>query len=306
MVIRQLIYLIALAREQHFARAAKSCNVTQPTLSASIRQLEQELNVLIVERAHRFKGFTPEGEIVLQWAKKILADRDSLHQDLSLLQTGMIGHMRFGAIPSALPLVPLLTSPFVRKHPLVTVSVFSMASDHISSALENFEIDLGLTYLDNEPLTGQVRSYPLYKEEYILLVPAGSPHAGRATISWAEAAELQLCLLTPNMQNRRIIDGVFRSVGRVPSPAVETNSIVNLCAHVRTGPWSSVVTRGLLFIFGIPEGTRAIRLVEPEVKKSIGLVMADRDPPPPLARGMLREVESIDIDAELARVDLGA
>src|SRR5262245_35198163 len=72
MDIRQLQYLAALAREKHFTRAAKVCNVTQPTLSGRIRQLEQELGVPIVERGQRFHGLTPEGEKVLKWALAIL------------------------------------------------------------------------------------------------------------------------------------------------------------------------------------------------------------------------------------------
>jgi DNA-binding transcriptional LysR family regulator len=95
-----------------------------------------------------------------------------------------------------------------------------------------------------------------------------------------------LCLLTPDMQNRRIIDGVFRSVGAKPVPAVETNSIFNLVSHVSAGQWSAIVPRQLLRFFGVPEGTRAIELVEPIAQRTIGLVMSDREPPSPLARNL--------------------
>ena len=74
MVIRQLAYLVALARERHFGRAAAACNVTQPTLSAGIRHLENELGVPLVERSQRFQGLTAEGERVLTWAQRIIAD----------------------------------------------------------------------------------------------------------------------------------------------------------------------------------------------------------------------------------------
>ena len=74
MIIRQLIYLTALAREKHFGRAAASCNVSQPTLSAAIQQLEADLGVPIVERGQRFKGLTAEGQRVLEWGHRILAD----------------------------------------------------------------------------------------------------------------------------------------------------------------------------------------------------------------------------------------
>ena len=86
MDIRQLQYLVALAREKHFTRAAKECGVTQPTLSGRIRQLEQELGVPIVERGQRFHGLTPEGQRVVTWANTILDNWASLQQDIAALR----------------------------------------------------------------------------------------------------------------------------------------------------------------------------------------------------------------------------
>ena len=77
MLLRQLEYLAALARERHFARAAAACRVGQGTLSEGIQRLEADLGVTIVHRGHRFGGFTPEGELVVQWAHRILADRET-------------------------------------------------------------------------------------------------------------------------------------------------------------------------------------------------------------------------------------
>ena len=110
MIIRHLQYLSVLARERHFARAAAACNVTQSTLSAGIKQLEESLGVLIVERGHRFIGLTEEGERVLAWAQRALADYSGLQQELSEMREGMIGRLRIGAIPVTLPIVPLLTA----------------------------------------------------------------------------------------------------------------------------------------------------------------------------------------------------
>jgi len=78
MFIRQLSYLIALDKHRHFARAADSCHVSQPSLSVAIRQLEDELGITIIQRARRFIGFTKEGEQVLAWARKTVASLDSL------------------------------------------------------------------------------------------------------------------------------------------------------------------------------------------------------------------------------------
>ena len=120
-----------------------------------------------------------------------------------------------------------------------------MTSQEIERGIEEFELDAGLTYLDAEPIS-RVKAKPICVEEYLFLTPATGPLAGRRQVTWREAAEAPFCLLTPDMQNRRIIDGVFRSVGAKPVPAVETNSIFNLVSHVSAGQWSAIVPRQLL------------------------------------------------------------
>ncbi len=152
--------------------------------------------------------------------------------------------------------------------------------------IEAFELDAGVTYLDNEPLE-RVRARPVYAEEYVFLTPAAGRFGGASAITWREAAGEPLCLLTPDMQNRRILDGIFRSVGATPKPSVETNSIFNLVSHAASGHWSAIVPRQLLQFFGIPENTRAIELIEPTARRTVGLIIADRDPPAPLARNLM-------------------
>ncbi len=285
MVLRQLEYLAALARERHFGRAAQACHVTQPTLSAAIRLLEDDLGAPIVERGHRFVGLTPQGRLVLEHAHRILAEANNLRRGLDEIDRGLSGRLRIGAIPTALPIVSQLTGPFTAKFPGVSVAVLSLTSQEIERRFEDFELDVGLTYLDAEPIE-RVKAKPICVEEYMFLTPSRAAFSDRTQITWSEAATASLCLLTPDMQNRRILDGIFRSVGAKPDPAVETNSIFNLVSHVAAGQWSSIVPRQLLRFFGLPQGTRAIGLVEPSTSRMIGLVMSDREPPSPLARNL--------------------
>ena len=286
MVLRQLEYLAALAREKHFGRAAEACHVSQPTLSAAIRLLEDDLGAPIVERGHRYVGLTPQGQVALEHAHRVLAEVENLRHELDEIDKGLTGRLRIGAIPTALPIVSQLTGPFFGRFPgRDGRGSFPLNSQEIERGIEDFELDAGLTYLDAEPI-GHVKTKPICVEEYLFLTPATGPLAGRSQVTWREAAEAPLCLLTPDMQNRRIIDGVFRSVGAKPVPAVETNSIFNLVSHVSAGQWSAIVPRQLLRFFGVPPGTRAIELVEPVARRTIGLVMSDREPPSPLARNL--------------------
>ena len=235
MDIRQLSYLVALAREKHFTRAADACGVTQPTLSGRIQQLEQELGVPIVIRGNRYLGLTAEGTRILKWAQTILEDVDGLRADLAEAAGAPLGRLTFGAIPSALPTLAPLTNVMRSKFPKLSFTVLSMSSEEIRRSLEDFTIDVGVTYLDNEPIDLAV-SKPLYMERYRLFVRDDHPLAGRTEIEWAEAARHPVSLLTPNMQNRRIIDAAFRKAGAQVEPELESNSIVNLypCANGRT------------------------------------------------------------------------
>ena len=296
MDIRQLQYLVALAREKHFTRAAKECGVTQPTLSGRIRQLEQELGVPIVERGQRFHGLTPEGQRVLTWANAILDNWQLLQQEIASIRStsqALTGHLSVGVIPSALPMVALMTKAIQARHPEVELTVLSQSSIEILRRLEDFSIDIGLSYLDNEPIEG-MRSEGIYMERYCLLLQAAHPLAAVPSVTWSDAAKEPLCLLTPDNQNRRIIDRAFRAAGCAPVPRLETNSVINLCANVRLTGLASVIPEYFLEVLGPISDVRAVPLTAPVVEHSVGLIAVDRDPVSPLVLAAFecaREIE---------------
>lgn len=284
-MFRKFQYLLALARERHFGRAATFCNVAQPTLSNAIRQLEEELRVPIVERGHRFIKFTPEGEKVLEYARRVSGDFDSLIQELGAPGQDLSGTLRLGVIPTALPMVAHLAAPFAARHPGIRISITSLSSRQIQRGLDNFELDAGITYLDNEPLTG-VRMQPLYSERYFLLTQRSTFPKERVDVSWAEAASLPLCLLPPHMQNRRIANSAFHMAGCEVVPQVETDSMINLYTAVRHGPWSSIVPSQLLALMPLTPDLIAFPLVGPDVTYVVGIVYADRSPVVPAAKAL--------------------
>lgn len=292
MLLHNLRYLEALAREQHFARAAKACDVTQPTLSAGIKQLEEELGLLIVQRGQRFHGLTPEGMRVVEWTRRILADVESLEQEASELRAGLVGRLRIGAIPVALPMVSQLTAPFAARHPQVSITITSLTSMEIQRGLDDFTLDAGVTYLDNEPLS-HVRTLPLYRERFHLFAPADAPFASKEVATWKEAATLPLCLLTPDMQNRRIVNGLLAQHGVSPQAMIETNSVLTLWAHIRTGKWATILPHPFLDLLGVPEGAKVLPLEGEGF--TIGVVVPDREPMTPSARELLAVAGSIQI-----------
>ena len=291
-MIDRLEFILALARERHFGRAAEACGVTQPTLSAGVKQLEEQMGVLLVNRGSRFQGFTPEGERVLEWARRIVGDSRAMRDEINSLRHGLTGTLRIAAIPTALAMVAELTTPYRLRHPNVQFTIWSRTSIEILELLDNLEIDAGITYLGNEPV-GKVNTVPLYRERYRLLTSADAPLGNRESVTWAEVAQVPLCLLTPDMQNRRIIDRLLKSAGGESRPTLESDSMILLFSHVRTGRWASVMPAKLAETLGLTATIRAIPILEPEAVQTIGLVVPAREPMTPATAALVAEAKRV-------------
>lgn len=286
-MIDKLEMFIVLANERHFGRAALAIGITQPSLSSGIKQLEDQLGVQLVRRGSRFQGLTPEGQRVLEWARRIVSDARTMREEMRAARTGLSGNLRIGVIPTALPMVADLVDPFARRHPNVRVIILSRSSVEILSQIETLELDAGLSYLANEPL-GRVTAMPLFNESYCLLVHAGAPVAGAEAVGWAEAAAQPLCLLTGDMQNRRIVNARMQRVGEAASPRIESNSLVALVAHVMTGHWASIVPLKMARIFARDPRLRAIPICpETDAGEPVGLIAAHREPHTPMLAALL-------------------
>ena len=286
MDIKQLRFLDALAQEKHFSRAAAACFVSQPTLSLRIRQLEDELGVPLIYRGNRFEGLTPEGERVLAWARRVISNYEGLYQDIDLIKGQLSGSLRLGVIPSALPYVAQLTSPFLDQHKNVSIVSLSRSAVEINHQLEDFSIDIGLTYLAKarQENTSHVE---LYQESYVALVPNEEFFPGRDTMTWREAATLPLCLLSSDMHNRWIIENTFEQLGCKVDPQVQSNSILTLYSHVRMGNWATIAPDIHVQLAGIPKGIRVLPLTDPHIINPIGLIWRDASPLSPMIQSFL-------------------
>lgn len=285
-MIQQLEYLVALARERHFGRAATSCHVSQPTLSTAIRKLERDLDAVIVLRGRRFEGFTVEGERIVTWARRILAERDELLADIARVRGSLTATARIGAIPTAVPATPLVTSRFLARYPGATVRVEAMPSREIAQRLAEFELDAGVSYLDEETPPG-TRRVELYRERYALLAPATHPLMKLSAVPWADAAKLPLCALTTAMRNRRIIEANTAAEGARFRPVVEANTIAALYAHITSLQLASIVAHTWLQAFAVPKGMAVRPMVQREPGPWVGLIVLDREPDSIIAGALL-------------------
>src|ERR1043166_4572575 len=124
-MLDKLDFILALARERRSGRAGEACGVTQPTLSAGVKQLEEQMGVLLVNRGSRFQSFTPEGAKGLEWARRLVGDPRAMRQEINALRHGLAGQLRIAAIPTALAMVASLTTPFRLRHPNVRFTIMS-------------------------------------------------------------------------------------------------------------------------------------------------------------------------------------
>jgi DNA-binding transcriptional LysR family regulator len=287
MNLRQLEYLSALASEEHFGRAAAATHVSQPALSASLKKLEQELGVTLVQRSQSFGALTPEGEILVEWARRVIGDVDALRDEATRLKGELTGRIRLGVIPTAMPAAALITEGLLRRYPGIALEIRSVPSAELARQLATQELDGGISYLDDEPL-GSVKAMHLYDERYFLLTTKRK-FGSRRTMSWAELESEPLCLLTTDTQNRRIVDAALSRAGVTVSPRVESNEISGLAAFARSG-YSCVIAHPTLALDGLPLGMSAIELLDPDVRQAVGLVTAALDPPAPLVRVLRDEL----------------
>jgi DNA-binding transcriptional LysR family regulator len=279
--LRDMQLLAALARYGHFARAAEDCGISQPAFSARIRNLEVDLGVPVVKRGNRFMGFTAEGEIALKWARRLLADADGLRQEIAVARGALSGRLAIGVVPTALPYVTRIPVGLHAAHPDLSVQIYSLTSSQIHQGLEDFSLDAGVTYLDlNRPAA--LTAEPLYDERYVLLVPPRLAPRPEGVVTWAEAIALPLSLLTRNMRNRRVLDGIFEAhVGRPPQPVLEANDFSAVLAQVTSGASATIAPELLADTLPLDGEVVRLPLAEPDVATPVGLLVADREPLPP-------------------------
>ncbi|TFD89038.1 LysR family transcriptional regulator [Cryobacterium serini] len=278
MRFRQLEYFVAVARERHFARAAAACHVSQPALSAAISRLEQELNVSLINRGHAFEGLTPEGERLVIWAKRILAEHDAFKAEVQAVQSGVTGILRLGVVPSASTTVALAVAAFCAAHPLARVQIKSdLSAVEIVRRLRNFELDAGVTYLD-EVADPRLVFVPLYEERYVLIASDELIPDIPETMTWLQASQLPLAVLTAEMRSRQVIDDAFSRTQIHMVPQVETDSIASLHAHMKTGRWASIVPHSWLQTITPSSRTRVVPLVDPVATARVAAAISAASP----------------------------
>ena len=210
MLLRQLEYFVAVARERHFARAAEACYVSQPALSTAIAKLERELDVTLIYRGQNFEGLTLEGERLVVWAKRLLAEHDGLKAEAAAMRAGISGTLRLGTGPT------VSTTTAAARRRVLRAAPPGQGDDLLPAVVHRAAAPTAQlrTRRRHRPLRARrpgpaSRWCRCIEERYVLLVSGDQLAPGARTITWAEAAQLPLALLMPHMRFRQFIDKAF-------------------------------------------------------------------------------------------------
>ncbi|PTD27069.1 LysR family transcriptional regulator [Sphingomonas fennica] len=295
MFIRQLNYLIALDKHRHFGRAAESCHVSQPALSNGIRELERELGITIIKRNRTFEGITPEGERVILWVRQMLASLEGLRQEADLVRSVPQGHLSIGGIPTAIHAATLLSAEYREILPQLTLKVMSLSTPEILQRLKSQDLHLGMLY-DRSLVGDDYDVMPLFSERYVLVASEQTslPHE----LSWADVADLPLCLLSRDMQNRQMLEEIFKDVGAMPKVVLETNAIRALLVECRSGRAFSVMPLSVLSTHA-EGGELRIHHITPGHTEDVCLIRLRRENQPVLSQAAWRIASNLDLEAML-------
>lgn len=284
--------LLVLAQRKHFTQAAAECGISQPAFSARIRHLEDELGVPIVRRGNKFLGFTPDGELVLKWASKILAHAEGLRQDMEVSKGALRGKLTLGVVPTALTYAANISTRLRQTYPHLMIQIQSLTSAQIARGLMDFSLDAGITYED-ELQQPALHFAAIYDEEYVLLAPADLAPRQQGSVTWAEAAAVPLCLLTRDMHFREIVDEVFAEENLTPQPAMETNAFTAALAQVAEGSAATIAPSRLVDSLLFSERIVSLTLTHPSVSNAIGLAVLDHEPSLPAIAALRRTITDI-------------
>lgn len=244
MMMRGLEYLVALRDERHFGRAASACNVTQPTLSLGILELEKQLRARLVARGRRFEGLTAAGELALQHGEQLLAQYGEMLKDIRHITEGALLQLRGGAIRSASSFVSTLSTNLAQSGRTDRMKFSLGLSSDLEHAVARGDLDFAITYRPQEPSTLEVLGH-LYDEEHVCVLPAGIL-PDQPAVQWTFVGAVPLCTL-PAESYHPTIANILRSVKRdADKPWIEVDLLVSLATHLQTNYWAGIVPRPLL------------------------------------------------------------
>ena len=244
MELRQLRYLVALAGEGNFTRAAANEHVAQPALSQQIRRLEDELGLALVERTTRRVALTEAGALLVVRARRILAELEAATAELDSLRGVHTGHVTIGAMHTMGPVdLSLVLALFRGRHPLVRFTVREQSSEEMAEMLRVDELDLAFLSVTERVESRGLGLHQLVSEELVVLLPREHMLAGRAELRMAELAGETFISFREGARLRELLEAAGREAGFEPEVTLESNEASRVRRLVSRGLGVAILPR---------------------------------------------------------------
>ncbi len=272
MTLTDLRYIVALARERHFGRAADKCNVSQPTLSVAVKKLEEELGVPLFERGIGDVRPTAIGEQIVAQAERVLAESARIPEMAAAGKDPLAGPLRLGVIYTIAPyLLPALVPLLRDRAPRMPLLISEGYTEKLVERLKAGELDVLILALPiEEP---GIVAQPVYDEAFRALVPADHPWAKCKRIAPTQLMEAPLLMLgAGNCFRDQVMDLCARATGESPH-VLESSSLETIRHMVASGVGVTVMPASS--VDNIPKGDRLLKVknfVEPTPTRRVGLV----------------------------------
>ena len=284
MTLTELRYIVAVARERHFGRAAETCFVSQPTLSVAVKKLEDELGVTLFERGPGEVSVTPAGRRIIEQAQRVLEEASRIRELAAAGRDPLAGPLRLGAIYTIGPyLLPKLIPILRRTAPAMQLLIQENFTHRLAEELRSGEVDVILVALPFE--TPGVMTRPVYDEPFMVAVPKGHPWENRKRVTSEELTNESLLLLGEGHCFRdQVLDICHTVRARERSPlarTVEGGSLETIRQMVAGGvgvtvlPATSTATSG-----GASDLIRILPFARPAPTRRVGLAWRRSFPRP--------------------------
>jgi LysR family transcriptional regulator, transcription activator of glutamate synthase operon len=297
MELRQLRYLIAVADERHFTRAAAREHVAQPALSQQIRRLEEELGLPLVQRTTRRVAMTEAGDLLVARARRAIAELDSARAELDNLAGVRSGHVSIGALHTMGPVdLPLLLALFHERHPGVELTVREQSSEELAGMLREDEVDLAFLSVTERIQSRGLTLLKLVTEELVAVLPPTHRLARRRRVRLTELAQESFVSFREGARLRELLVYAADEIGFEPRIAFESNESRSIRSLVSRGLGVAILPRSDAQAPGAPVAVAA--LIEPSLTRDVTLASRARRRHSPAAEEFMALTRSMFTDAE--------
>jgi DNA-binding transcriptional LysR family regulator len=286
MELRQLRYLVALAEERSFTRAAGREHVAQPALSQQIRRLEQEVGLPLAQRTTRSVSITDAGEVLVARARRILSQLEAAQAELDAMRGVHTGHVSVGVMHTMGPIdITMALAIFHRRHPEVELTVREQSSEELAEMLRDDELDLSFLSVTERIESHGLELLQLLDEELVVILPIGHLLAARGTVRMVDLAGQEFISYREGARLRELLVGASRQSGFEPKIKLESNESRRIRRLVAHGMGVAILPRSDAEVPGAEIAVAT--LSEPALRRDITLAWRSGRRHPPAAQAFL-------------------